>query len=80
MSFRLDSLRRRTHFDTHAVTHLQHLLIALLHVGQESLGIVGEEMHLAEIEDLREQVGIDLYSRKGLVISEIISRRLSKTR
>lgn len=43
------------------MTHLQRLLIALLHIGQESLGIVGEEMHLAEIEDLREQVGIDRY-------------------
>ena len=44
-----------------AMTHLQRLLIALLHVGQESLGIIGKEMHLAEIEDLREQVGIDRY-------------------
>ena len=58
---RLDSLRRRTHFDIHAVTSLQRLLIALLHVGQESLGIIGKEMHLAEIEDLREREGIDRY-------------------
>ena len=43
------------------MTHLQRLLIALLHVGQESLGIVGKETHLPEIEGLREQVGIDRY-------------------
>ena len=43
------------------MTHLQRLLIALLHVGQEGLVIIGKEMHLAEIEDLREQIGIDRY-------------------
>ena len=43
------------------MTHLQRLLIAFLHVGQESLGIIGKETHLPEIEDLREREGIDRY-------------------
>ena len=43
------------------MTHLHSLLIALLDVGQESLGIIGKETHLPEIEDLREREGIDRY-------------------